>query len=359
MGVSSADTASLFSNSGKSTETDRERHADNDIGKTGSAGIPPRRRRLDHGFDHASRQLVPGECVMTIPTQRIAVLGTGTMGAPMARRLLHAGFGVRVWNRSPAKAAELVADGARTAATPADAVTGADVVITMLTDGAAVKQVMTLPSGAFSRLPAGSIWVQMSTIGVEWSDRLAELSTQRGITFVDAPVSGSSRPAELGTLEILASGAGQVRPRVEPIFDALGRRTLWLDRAGDGSRLKLALNNWLAILVEGMAETLSLSEALGLDPHLFPQALRDGPMASDYAIAKAAAMLDAAFVPGFPLRHATKDAELALSAAHRHGLELPMTSALLPRWHQAIAEDHGDDDVASAITASAQSVGAT
>ncbi|MDT5016537.1 MAG: 3-hydroxyisobutyrate dehydrogenase, partial [Mycobacterium sp.] len=129
--------------------------------------------------------------------------------------------------------------------------------------------------------------------------------------------------------------------------------TLWLPRAGDGSRLKLALNNWLAVLVEGMVETLTLTEALGLDAHLLLEAVSDGPMASDYAIAKGAAMLNADFVPGFPLRHAAKDAELALDAAHRHGVELPLTDALLPRWYEAIAGDHGEDDVASAVTAAA------
>jgi 3-hydroxyisobutyrate dehydrogenase len=173
------------------------------------------------------------------------------------------------------------------------------------------------------------------------------------VAFVDAPVSGSSSAAEEGELVILASGATTVRPRVEPIFDVLGHQTLWLQSTGDGSRLKLALNNWLAVLVEGMVETLTLSEALGLDPHLLLEAVGDGPMASDYALAKGIAMLNGEFVPGFPLRHATKDAELALSAAHRHGVELPLTSALLPRWYEAIAGDHGDDDVASAVTAAA------
>jgi 3-hydroxyisobutyrate dehydrogenase len=126
---------------------------------------------------------------------------------------------------------------------------------------------------------------------------------------------------------------------------------LWLSNAGDGNRLKLALNNWLALLVEGMVETLTLSEALGLDPHLLLEALADGPMASEYALTKGAAMLDADFVPGFPLRHATKDVELVLSADRRHGVELPLTNALLPRWHEAIAANHGDQDVASAVSA--------
>jgi 3-hydroxyisobutyrate dehydrogenase len=289
---------------------------------------------------------------MTGPAVTVAVLGTGTMGAPIARNLLHAGFNVRVWNRTLAKAAVVGVD-ARRASTPGEAAAGADVLITMLADGAAVEQVMTGPTGALSMLPVGAIWIQMGTVGAEWTDRFADLVARHDVAFVDAPVSGSSTAAAEGELVILASGATTVRRRVEPIFDVLGHQTLWLQSAGDGSRLKLALNNWLAVLVEGMVETLTLSEALGIDPHLLLEAIGDGPMASDYALTKGAAMLAAEFVPGFPLRHATKDAELALSAAHRHGVELPLTSALLPRWYEAIAGDHGDDDVASAVTAAA------
>jgi 3-hydroxyisobutyrate dehydrogenase len=289
---------------------------------------------------------------MTGRALTVAVLGTGTMGAPIARNLLHAGYNVQVWNRTISKAA-VVGVEARRASTPGDAAAGADVLITMLADGPAVEQVMTGPTGALSMLAAGAIWIQMSTIGAEWTDRFADLVARHDVAFVDAPVSGSSAAAAEGELIILASGATPVRPRLEPIFEVLGHQTLWLQRAGDGSRLKLALNNWLAVLVEGMVETLTLSEALGIDPHLLLEAIGDGPMASDYALAKGAAMLNGEFVPGFPLRHATKDAELALSAAHRHGVELPLTSALLPRWHEAIAGDHGDDDVASAVTAAA------
>jgi 3-hydroxyisobutyrate dehydrogenase len=212
---------------------------------------------------------------------------------------------------------------------------------------------MAGPTGALSMLGAGAIWIQMSTVGAQWTARLAGLVARHDVAFVDAPVSGSSRAAEQGELVILASGATTVRPRIEPIFDVLGQQTLWLRCTGDGSRLKLALNNWLAVLVEGMVETLTLSEALGLDPRILLEAIGDGPMASDYALAKGAAMLNAEFTPGFPLRHAIKDAELALSAAHRHGVELPLTSALLPRWHEALAGDHGGDDVASAVTAAA------
>jgi 3-hydroxyisobutyrate dehydrogenase len=290
---------------------------------------------------------------MTGTTQRVAVLGTGTMGAPIARNLLHAGFDVSVWNRTAARAAALAADGAHVASTPAEAASGADVVITMLTDGPAVAHVMTGPAGAASTVALGALWLQMSTVGVEWADRLAGLAGAHGIAFVDAPVSGSSEAAQQQDLIILASGAISFRRELRPIFAVLGRDTVWLDSVGDGSRLKLALNNWLAVLVEGVVESLTLSEALGLDPRLFLRTVADGPMACDYALAKGSAMLNARFVPGFPLRHAAKDAELALDAAHRHGIELPMTSALLPRWHQAIEGDHGGEDVAAAVTAAA------
>lgn len=290
---------------------------------------------------------------MTKPPLIVAVLGTGTMGAPIARNLLRAGYDVRVWNRTEAKAQALVADGAHWAADPAEAATGCDVLITMLSDGAAVEQVLTGQGGAFSMLPTGSTWIQMSTVGIEWSDRLAALASWRGITFIDAPVSGSSVAAEHADLIILASGAASVCAQVAPIFDCLGRETVWLDRPGDGSRLKVALNNWLAVLVEGMAETIALAETLGLNPRLFLNAVADGPMASEYAIAKGEAMLNSDFVPGFPLRHAAKDAELALSAARSHGIQLSLTSALIPRWYTAIANGHGADDVAAAITAKA------
>jgi 3-hydroxyisobutyrate dehydrogenase len=285
--------------------------------------------------------------------RRVAVLGTGTMGAPMARNLLHAGFGVRVWNRTMAKAAALAADGAHPASDPAEAATGADVLITMLTDGATVEGVMTGPDGALSMLRSNAIWIQMSTVGVEWTDQFADLADGHGVAFVDAPVSGSSDPADRGELEILAAGGLEVRPRVQPIFDVLGRRTVWLDRVGDGSRLKLALNNWLAVLVEAISETLTFSEALGLEPHLFLETIAGGPLASAYAMTKGTAMLDEDFVPGFPLRHAVKDAELATRAARRHGAELTLTDALLPRWREAVVEGHGDEDVAAAVTQSA------
>jgi 3-hydroxyisobutyrate dehydrogenase len=193
----------------------------------------------------------------------------------------------------------------------------------------------------------------MATVGVDWLGRLVALAADHGVALVDAPVSGSDGPAREAKLIVLASGPDDARPRVQAIFDAIGRETLWLGPAGQGTRMKLVLNNWLVAQVEAVAETVALTEALGLDPHLFPDAIDDAPLGSPYAVAKARAMISGDFSPGFALRLAFKDAGLALDAAEELGLSLPLTAALAPRWRQAIADGHADDDVSSVFVESA------
>jgi len=277
----------------------------------------------------------------------VAVLGTGSMGAPIARNLLAAGFPVSVWNRTSARAAPLVDDGARLSPSPADAAKNADVVLTMLADGAAVQEAMGRPGGALEAMRPGSVWIQMATVGLDWIGRLSGLAAEHGVELVDAPVSGSDGPAREAKLIVLASGPDEARARVQAIFDAIGRETLWLGQTGQGTRMKLVLNNWLVAQVEAVAETVALTKALGLDPHLFPKAIDDAPLGSPYAVAKARAMISGDFSPGFALRLAFKDASLALDAAQELGLSLPLTAALAPRWRQAIADGHANDDVSS------------
>jgi 3-hydroxyisobutyrate dehydrogenase len=215
----------------------------------------------------------------------IAVLGTGRMGDAIAHTLLAAGFAVRVWNRTRERAAAAVAAGAAAARTPADAVAEADIALTMLTDGRAVASVMApTGGGALAAIAPGCAWIQMSTIGATWTDLFAAAAATHGVAFVDAPVSGGGHGARAGSLVVLASGGEGARHQVAPVFDAIGRRTLWLGAAGAGSRLKLAFNNWLACVVEGLAETLALTSALGLDPRRFLDAVADGPLAAPYAM---------------------------------------------------------------------------
>ncbi|MDX6690551.1 MAG: 3-hydroxyisobutyrate dehydrogenase [Solirubrobacteraceae bacterium] len=279
----------------------------------------------------------------------IAVLGTGRMGAPIAHNLLAAGFEVSVWNRTAKRARPLAADGARLVSSPAEAARTADTVLTMLSDGDAVNHAMTGPDGALASLRPGSAWIQMATIGDEWTRRMATLATENNVEFVDAPVSGSDGPARDRQLMVLASGPEGIRAQLQPIFDAIGRKTLWLGPAGNGTRLKLVLNDWLASLTEGVAETIALTEALGLDPRLFIAAIDGGPLGSQYAVTKARAALAGESAPGFALRLAFKDVGLALDAARERDLELPITEAISRRWQQAITDGHGDEDVSAVI----------
>ena len=195
---------------------------------------------------------------------RVAVIGTGTMGTAMARRLLGAGMQLDVWSRHAASTEPLVDAGASASDRASDAVERADVVITMLPNAEVTTGVM-IGGEVLGAMPPESMWVQMATIGADATERLAmEARTRRpDVTFVDAPVSGSRDPAEKGQLLILASGPPGAAKLLDPVFAALGRATLWLGPAGVGSRMKLALNTWLAFQVEGAAEVAALAAHLG------------------------------------------------------------------------------------------------
>jgi 3-hydroxyisobutyrate dehydrogenase len=283
------------------------------------------------------------------PAPAIAFLGMGRMGSPMAANLAHAGFHVRVWDRTASHAAALTADGATAAVSPAEAVTGAGILITMLADGPTTEQLRSGPDGFLAACP-GVIWVQMATVGMQWTARLAGAAAAHGMVFVDAPVSGSEGPARTGQLTILASGPDWLQEVLSPVFDALGQATVWLGPAGNGTKAKLALNNWLANLAETTAETLAFARRLGLDPAAVVDLLESNPLGAPWAMQKARAMLAGEFAPAFALKHALKDAELAAQAAQASGARLTLTDALLPRWRHAAAGGHADQDVAVIYT---------
>jgi len=297
----------------------------------------------------AAQQITPDSPGTTRRTPPIAFLGTGRMGGPMAANLARAGFEVRAWNRTADRANALAEDGAIPAASPAHAVGGAGILITMLADGPATEQLWRELEGVLAANP-GLIWVQMATVGLDWTQRFADAADRRGVSFFDAPVSGSQGPAEAGELVILASGPSGLQEAVAPVFDVLGRATAWLGPAGNGTRAKLVLNNWLADLAETTAENLTFARQLGLDPGALVDLLESTPLGAPYAVQKARVMLAGDFAPAFALKHALKDADLAAQAARESGAELPLTQALLPRWRRAVAGGHAEDDVAAIYT---------
>ena len=275
------------------------------------------------------------------------------MGLAMARNLAGAGIDVRAWNRTREKAEPLADDGTAVADTPGEAAGGADVVLTMLSDADAVIAVMDGDDGAAGVVEAGATWLQMSTIGLEGTERCAELAERHELTFVDAPVVGTKQPAEQGKLVVLGSGPAEARQRLQPIFDAVAERTVWAGEAGAGTRLKLVANSWILSVVEGTAETLALAEGLGLDPELFFEAVDGGPLDLPYLRNKGKAMVERSFEPSFRLALGAKDARLVEEAAERHGLDLPMLAAISRRLEEGVAT-HGDDDLSATFMTSAR-----
>jgi len=278
---------------------------------------------------------------------RVAVLGTGIMGAPMARSIAAAGHEVRAWNRTRERAEPLAEHGVTVADEPAEAVEGADVVLTMLADGDAVEAVVAdLP------LPEGSVWAQMSTVGAEALERLVARAEGAGVPIVDAPVLGTRAPAEQGQLTVIAAGPPQARERCAPVFDAVGSRTVVLgDEPGTATRMKLVLNTWLLALVEGLAESIALAERLGVDPAKFIEIIDGGPLGPPYAKMKGTMMIERSYEPSFSLALAAKDARLALDAASASGLELPALRAIRAQLEKAVELGHGDEDMAAAVEA--------
>jgi 3-hydroxyisobutyrate dehydrogenase len=276
----------------------------------------------------------------------VAVLGTGIMGEPMARNIARAGHAVRAWNRTLDRARPLEADGVRVCETPAEAVDGADVVVTMLTDGNAVRAVMQDAIGA---MKAGAVWWQSSTVGLADTEALAKLAGEHDVAFVDAPVLGTRQPAEAGQLVVMASGPAAAVERLQPVFDAVASRVLRLGNAGEGTRLKLVVNHWLAGVIEGLAETIALAEGIDLDPRRFLEAIAGGALDSGYAQTKGKAMIERHFPPSFPLRLARKDVGLVLQAASRQDVDLGLAPVIADRFDRAIAAGHRDDDIAAAI----------
>ena len=298
------------------------------------------------------------ETAETGTAETVAVLGAGgMMGFAMARNIARSGVKVRAWNRSRGKAEPLTADGVYIAHSPADAARGAGIVLTMLSDGDAVLATMEGDDGALTVMsdsdqPELPIWLQMSTIGEEATDCCAGLADQYGVCFVDAPVLGTRQPAEQGQLVVLESGPGQARARVQPIFDAVGHRTIHVGEAGAGTKLKLVANSWVLAVIEAGAEAIALAEGFGLDPALFFQAIAGGPLDLPYLRVKGQAMTARDFTPSFRLRLAAKDAGLAGDAAWQHGLDLPLLDAIAQRLEAAVGE-HGDEDVSATYLTSA------
>ena len=274
----------------------------------------------------------------------VAVLGTGIMGAPMARNLAKAGHEVRAWNRSRERAEPLAGDGVTVAESAAEAVQGADAFVTMVADGDAVRAIAAeVLAGA-----GEALWLQTSTVGLADTRELAEHAERAGVTFVDCPVLGTRQPAEQGELTVLASGPDAAREHAEPVFDAIGKATVWLGEAGAGTRMKLVVNAWIQSLTAAVGQSIALAEGLGVDPATFLDILDDAPVGSPYARLKGDLILaDALDDVSFSTVLARKDTRLVIEALEQAGLDARLARGVCEEFDAAVELGHGEEDMAA------------
>ncbi|MCT9012852.1 NAD(P)-dependent oxidoreductase [Cupriavidus gilardii] len=289
---------------------------------------------------------------------KVAFLGLGTMGLPMAVNLVKAGHAVRGWNRSPAPRTKLAELGAQSAATPREAAADADVVISMLADDAATRAAV-IDTGTLAALKPGTIHVNMATVSVALAAELAALHEEQGIGYVAAPVLGRVNVAEAGELNILAAGAAATVAAVQPLFDVLGPKTWYLgERPEQANAAKLAVNFMIGSAIGTMGEAVALAQGHGVDKADFLELVTSTAFAAPVYKGYGKAIAEERFEPaGFKLALGLKDIRLALAAAEQVNVPLPLASALRDAHIESLAHDEGHLDWAALSRTAARRAG--
>ncbi len=283
---------------------------------------------------------------------RVAFLGLGIMGRPMARNLAKAGHEVTVWNRTAGKEVA----GARVATSPREAAAQADVVWVCVSDTAAVERVLFGEQGAESALRAGMVVVDSSTISPAATRRNAERVRSRGADYVDAPLTGSKAGAEGGTLIFIAGGSEAAIEKLGPLWSAMGKQVIRMGETGMGQAAKLALNLMIAVIYQGFAEGLTLATRQGIAAETFLQLIQSSMVRSGVVDYKAPFVMKRDFSPNFPLRLMHKDIHLMLDAARELGLKLPALERVNEIYEDAVRAGQNDLDYAATITLLEQAI---
>jgi len=280
---------------------------------------------------------------------RVAILGLGIMGGGMASRLLSAGFPVAVYNRNPDKAVAFANAGAFVAGSPREAASHAEIIISMVADDVASKDVWLAENGALAGAIPGSVLIESSTLTVGWIKELSAAAAQRGFDFLDAPVTGTKPHAASGELLFLVGGSASALALAQPVLSVLGRETIHLGPIGSGALMKLVNNFMCGVQVASFAEAVSLIQAGGLDRTKAESILMNGAPGSGIVKRASASAAANDFTPNFPLRLMAKDLGYAISEASSQGLPLQTASSALVVFKQAIAQGYGDEDFSAAV----------
>lgn len=276
---------------------------------------------------------------------KLGWIGLGNMGNPMVKNLLNAGFEVTVHNRTKEKESQSIEAGASSANSLQELMENCDVVLTMLSDDAAVKEVFDGPSGLLNRESPGKIIINMSTVSPATSRYLATNCSKREVTFIDAPVSGSVKPAQDGTLVILVGSTAESYEKVKPIFDVLGKISIHVGAAGVASSAKLAINYLLGLNLQGLAETIIFAENNGVSKEDMLNIINEGACGNGITKIKSTSILEDSYPAAFALKHLVKDLGLAKEA----GLNTPLIEPLFDSYTAAQYEGLGDQDVMAII----------
>lgn len=308
----------------------------------------------------ASLQTTAQREMTCLQPKKIGFIGIGAMGRPMAANLLKAGFSVTVYNRTAERTRELAQQGAAVAASPAKLASQVDLLITMVSDDGALEEVVLGQDGILagpasqgasqgqSGAPGRSlIHVDMSTVSPETSRRVAALESEKGVAFLDAPVSGSIKPATEGTLTIMVGGDEEAFAAAKPVLAAMGNRIFHLGPTGSGHTMKLVVNLLLGVEMQVFSEALVLGEGLGLKRNAMIEVITGSAVGSPLMGLKAPVFSQRIYPPAFALKHMAKDLRLALIAATKAGLPLPTGSTVQMLFAAALAQGYGDEDVAA------------
>lgn len=282
---------------------------------------------------------------MSIPP-RIGFIGLGIMGRAMAENLVRAGFNVSVWNRDRLKTAPFSAKGCGAAATPGALAKTCNILITMVSDPAAMDEILEGPSGVFAAGFDGNLLINMSTVSVEYTRKLKERCFAERVKFIDCPVSGSKPLAENGTLILLAGGEPAIIEEVKPVLLAMGRAVIHAGLPPAGTALKLCMNLIVAGMTSALAESAALAEKLEIDPKLIFSALGESPALNcGYFRMKERSILEKDFTPAFALKNMLKDVRFMLKEAAERGQKLPVTEAIGTLMSAASRAGDGDQDL--------------
>jgi len=277
----------------------------------------------------------------------VGFMGLGTMGAPMAANILRAEYPLTVYNRSLEKTAPLIELGARVAPGPRELAQASEVIVAMVTDAEALDALLWGPGGAAAAMDKTKVFVNMSTVSPRYTRELSERLAPSGVTFIDAPVSGSRKPAEEGTLIIFAGGNRERVTELTPLLETMGKKVIYCGVAGQGSMMKMAINLLLGVMMEGFAEAISFGVKGGLAEETIVEAIFAGPLSCGLYRIKSAMVRQKAFPAHFPLKHMCKDLKSVIDTAYETGAPVPAGQNMLQLYRVGVGHDWGDLDFAA------------